>query len=779
MLKTTMSDNHTHKETFFNIRCDLLICLFLIIAILAIYGQVRNYAFITLDDDDYVAKNPHVRAGLTSESIVYAFSSTEAANWHPVTWLSHMLDVQLWGMNPGQHHLTNVLFHIANTLLLFSVLRRMTGDLWQSAFVAALFALHPLRAESVAWISERKDVLSAFFWMLTLWSYVRYVEHPGRNEYLLTILFFMLGLMSKPMLVTLPFVLILLDYWPLRRLKFKPSPLKTGTSQFSLQSSVLEKTPFFVLTVASSVITLLVQKGGGAVASLEVYPFHVRVGNALVSYISYIGKMIWPSELIVFYPHPGVLPGGKVAGAGLLIVSISLLAIILVKRMPCFIVGWLWYLGTLVPVIGLVQVGSQAMADRYTYIPLIGLSVIIAWGVPRMLVSLPPTLLGRYGKKGIAIISAAMLLMLMTASYRQVQYWKNTLPLFEHVLDVNPGSSRAHYNMGIELANQGRLSEAVSHYSEVLRINPNHARAHNNIGIVLTKQDKTDEAIRHFSRALRSDPDYTEAHYNMGIALANQGKTDEAIRYYLQALRLDPDDPEVCNNLGAALLRNKKLREAAFYFQKALQKNPDYTEARNNLKKALAARKDVDRAVKNIRETLKNTPGNPDPYYQIGNLYRKHGEVEQAIAEYQKALSVQPEFVPALNNLAVMYAVRGEYDQAISLLEKVTELQPDNADAYYYIACIYARQKKTEKSVDWLKKSVEKGYKNWEFLKTDSNLENIRGSSYYQSLVGPSSVVRGLLQPATGNRQPTTDHRPPTTNHRQPTTDNRQPTTDK
>ena len=329
-----------HKETFFNIRCDFLICLFLIISILAVYGQTGNYEFVNYDDPDYILENPHVRTGLTSESIIWAFTATHASNWHPLTWLSHILDVHLYGMNPGQHHLTNVLFHIANAVLLFLVLSRMTGKLWKSGFVAALFALHPLHAESVAWVSERKDVLCTFFWMLTMQSYLRYVEYPGIKRYLPALFCFALGLMAKPMLVTLPFVLILLDYWPLERIKIETGRLSEDGG-FNLRSSIFEKTPFFILVIASGIITLVAQKSGGALVSLENYPLHVRIANAVVSYASYIGKMVWPHHLAVYYPHPGEMPWWKVGGAFALLAAITLLAVRNMRSHPWLAVGWL------------------------------------------------------------------------------------------------------------------------------------------------------------------------------------------------------------------------------------------------------------------------------------------------------------------------------------------------------------------------------------------------------------------------------------------------------
>ncbi len=384
-------------------RREILICLFLVLATLTVYWQVGNYEFVNFDDDKYIIENFHVQKGLTRDSVIWAFTATHVSNWHPLTWLSHMLDFQLYGLNPSGHHLTNVFFHLVNTLLLFLVLKLMTGALWRSGLVAALFAVHPLHVESVVWVAERKDVLSTLFWMLTLWAYLGYTKRPGVKRYLVILLAFALGLMAKPMLVTLPFVLLLLDYWPLKRIELgqsaiglpaasQPSTIanKPGAQAFRL---LLEKTPMFVLAAVSSVVTFIVQKSGGAVGALETYPFKIRMANALLSYVIYLKKMIWPQNLAVFYPHPGQsLPMWQAAGAGLLLVVVSIAVIRAGRRYPYLPVGWLWYVGTLVPVIGLVQVGDQAMADRYTYVSLIGLFIVVAWGVPDVARS------WRYGK---------------------------------------------------------------------------------------------------------------------------------------------------------------------------------------------------------------------------------------------------------------------------------------------------------------------------------------------------------------------------------------------
>jgi len=620
-----MTGKNTNSGIFFNIRLSIIVCLFLVTAIFTVYWQVRNHQFINFDDNLYVTENSYVQKGFTLKNVIWSFTAFYAKNWHPLTWLSHMLDCTLYGMNPGSHHLTSVLFHIWNALLLFFLLRRMTGALWRSGFVAALFALHPLHVESVAWVAERKDVLSTFFWMLTIWSYVGYVERPAIYRYLLVILFFVLGLMTKPMLVTLPFVLLLLDYWPLNRFSFEKSTCCSSRRESTVCHLVWEKIPLFSLAAASSVVTFLAQKSGGALGSLDVYPLGVRIANALVSYASYIGKMIWPNNLAILYPHPGMLPMKQVAGAGLLLLFISLLAIWTVKRRPWFTVGWLWYIGTLVPVIGLVQVGIQAMADRYTYVPLIGLFIIVAWGIHELLKR------WRYRIVGLLAITALFLLILIVITRIQVRYWTNSISLFEHAIEVTDGNFVAHNNLGGALAEPGRIAEAMSHYFEALRINPDYGKTHYNLGNALVAQGNLDEAFFHYSEALRIDSDHADAHYNLGIVLEMQGRLIEAIFHYYSALRIKPESPEIHYNLGSTLVVQGNFKDAIFHFSEALRVKPDYAEAHNNLGVVLARQGRLPEAIIHFRKALQINPGNDGAQKNLKKALEKQGDSKHSV----------------------------------------------------------------------------------------------------------------------------------------------------
>ena len=534
-----------------NVRYDLLVMLVLVLATAVVYLQLNNYDFVNFDDDDYVTENRHVQTGLTSGNITWAFTTFHAGNWHPLTWISHMLDCQLFGLKPGLHHLVNLFFHMANTLLLFLILRRMTNALWQSAFVAALFALHPLHVESVAWVAERKDVLSTFFWMLTMGAYVFYVERRELKRYLLALFFFGLGLMAKPMLVTLPFVLLLLDYWPLRRLQMekpladdsvnsekfvKPhrkkkerrrsairaghvsKPEKQIRQQPAIGHIILEKVPFFVLSLVSSIVTYMAQQKGGAVRSLQSFPLTTRIANALVSYCGYIGKILWPENLALLYPHSGMPPVWKVIGAVLFLGIITFLIIRTVKRFPWLTVGWLWYLGTLVPVIGLVQVGMQAMADRYTYVPIIGVLIMVAWGVPELLEK------WRHRNTALATVTVVMLCIFSFVTWKQVGYWQNNTTLFKHTLEKTTNNPIIHYNLGNLLASQGKFDDAIKQFRESIRISPGYAKAHNNLGNALLYQGRLDEAIGSYREALRINPDYVIAQKNLNNALAMHNK---------------------------------------------------------------------------------------------------------------------------------------------------------------------------------------------------------------------------------------------------------------
>jgi Flp pilus assembly protein TadD len=602
---------------------------------LVLYWPTMRHGFINYDDDVYVTANVQVQKGLTGENLSWAFTHPVCANWHPLTMLSHMTDCQLFGLKPGGHHLTSILLHALNTMLVFLFLRGCTGTFWRSALVAALFGWHPLHVESVAWVAERKDVLSGCFGLLTLIFYCRYARTQSRVEnqgptaepaqvlefrsltlnYWLALLWFALGLLSKPMLVTWPFVLLLLDYWPLAR--FGSSTCKPQPSK--IWPLFWEKIPFFALTVLSSVVTYIVQRQSGAVMGIEHLPLTARIGNALISYGRYLGKLFWPTDLSVFYPYPGHWPPAEVLLAGVMMAGVTLLLFIYRQRYPFMLLGWLWFVGTLVPVIGLVQVGEQAMADRYSYLPSIGLFILVVWGAYEL------TRQRRYPVMALSTAGSVALVACLILTRQQLGYWQDGETVFRHAIAVtennyaaynhlgtalyrkgqldeairqfeesirlNPHSAEAHYNLGTALEQKRELNQAISQYAEAIHLNPNYAEAYNNLGTALGQTGQHDQAMRQFEEAIRLKPDYVEAHNNLGNALLNQGRPDEAIVEFREAIRLNPDYARAHNNLGAALGQKGQLDEAIIEFQKAIGLDPEYAEARNNLNRALEMQK--------------------------------------------------------------------------------------------------------------------------------------------------------------------------------------------
>ncbi|RJP75752.1 MAG: tetratricopeptide repeat protein [Desulfobacteraceae bacterium] len=565
----------------------LPVFLLLTFLIFSIYYQTITYDFISYDDEMYITSNPHVLSGLNMKNMAWAFTTSWASNWHPVTWISHMADVQVFGMNSGAHHFVNMMFHIMNSLLIFFLFRKMTSDYWQSCFIAVLFAVHPLHVESVAWVSERKDVLSTFWGLLTLWNYIRYVDHPGVYRYGLMVLFFSLGLMAKPMLVTLPFVFILLDYWPLKRF-YTTSSLEKGEEKKILIIMPffrlwLEKFPLMIIAAGSCMITIWAQQQGGAVGTAEVFPVWDRVVNALTAYIFYIEKMVWPFGLAVIYPYPSSFPVYEFVRVGFLFAVISILAFSAVKRFPYIIVGWLWYIGTLVPVIGLIQVGSQSMADRYTYIPLIGLFIIISWGIP--------DLTARWiHKKKIITASALIICVCMAASaHTQTRYWKNSIRLFQHALEVTSGNWIAYNNIGYALSIQGLADQAIGYFQEALRINPEYHDARFNLGVALVSRKRFPEAIHQFYKVLKNRPDDKDVHLHLGRIFSLYNQFDKAVKHFTRASELDPDNAGVYNNIGVLYAKKGNFKKAIYFFQKAMIIQPDYPEAAYNLKRARGA----------------------------------------------------------------------------------------------------------------------------------------------------------------------------------------------
>jgi Flp pilus assembly protein TadD len=556
----------------------IAVCVALLAITFAVFRDTPGYGFINFDDPAYVAGNPRIQAGLSWDNVVWAMTQVHSHNWHPLTTMSHILDCQIFGVNPGAHHLVNVLLHGAGALLLFLFLHQVTGGVWRSAFVAAVFAIHPLRVESVAWISERKDVLSGFFFMLTLLAYVRYTHRPTVWRYGVTSILFVCGLLAKPMLVTLPVVLLLLDYWPLERLE------SSGAARM-----IAEKIPLFVLSIACAMVTLIVQNTGAlGLVTLEVLPLWWRVTNALSVYLVYVRQMFWPTDLALAYNHPGKLPGWEVAATAFALAALSSGALVLRKRCPYLLTGWSWYLVMLLPVIGLVQVGGQAHADRYTYLPQIGLLIAITWMV------LDLTRPWRYRGPALSAVAIVVLSALGLRANDQVRYWRDSETLWRHALAVTRNNDMAHLNLGMILTDQKRLDDAIAELQGVVTRHPNDAEARLKLANALSeKEGRVNEAIREYEAVVRLGPN-PDAETEIANLLIAQGRVSEALRYYSHVVEIEPSSALAHYNLAVGLHRLGQLSEAIGQYREALRIDPNYPDAQKFLEQALLERDQSD-----------------------------------------------------------------------------------------------------------------------------------------------------------------------------------------
>jgi tetratricopeptide (TPR) repeat protein len=687
--KTVSGTNAAAHSISDNALSSGLICFILALIVWIAFGQTLRHDFVTYDDNGYVYENPRITSGLSFGGIGWAFTHAHNSNWHPLTTISHMLDCQLYGLQPWGHHLTNVLLHTAAAILLFLALLRLTApsavidrryNIWLCAFVAALFAIHPLRVESVAWISERKDVLSGVFFMLTLLAYARYAqsERPSPGQYLTVIFLFALGLMCKPTLVTLPFVLLLLDYWPLgrwrgawskehgadsraRSAKRQEQRAQVGsqksavssqksflsTSQplntsASLSNLVVEKLPLFVLSAASIVATILAQEK--ALEKSLKLSFAQRIANAAVSYVAYLREMFYPVKLAVLYPYRNL----TLAEVFLSFVFLGIVSVIFFlwrRQYPFLLVGWLWYLGMLVPMIGLVQVGLQTRADRYTYLPQIGLYILITWGAVELFSR------SRVGRQ-ISVVAASLVIVILTAcTYRETSYWQNGETLWKHAIDNGSNSYVAHYSLGSVFLRRQQSDAALVEFEKALQINPDYAEAEMNVGVALLQKGDIDGAINHTRRALQIDPDDFEAEYNLGNLLQQHGQADEAIPHYRKALAAKPNYAEAHNSLGAALAQKGEVGQAIAEFEEALRLKPDYAEAHSDLGNALGSQHKFDQAIPHHIEALRLNPNSPQARYNFGYTLLQSGRREEAVVQFTEALRLNPDYRPANQQL--------------------------------------------------------------------------------------------------------------------------------
>jgi protein O-mannosyl-transferase len=674
------------------------VCIFLVGITWLVFGQTLWHGFINYDDPVYLYENPVVKSGLTLHGIGWIFTHNHGSNWHPLTSISYMVDCQFYGLKAGGHHFTNVLLHTIGVLLLFVLLCQMTGALWRSAFVAAVFAIHPLHVESVAWVAERKDVLSGVFFMLTLMAYVRYARGPTLGRYAMMLVLFACGLMAKSMLVTVPFILLLLDYWPLGRF----------SQRTRIRQLIREKIPLLVLSAASCAATLFVQRE--TVASFERLPLVFRINNALVSCFTYVWQLIWPVNLVPFYPHPvSQVPFWEIAVAAGLLVTIMLGAVTLFRKYPYLITGWLWYLVMLVPVIGVIQVGSQAHADRYTYLPQIGLYFAFTWGAADFFRSWR---IRREILVGGAII---LVLALSLRAWHQTSYWRESESLWAHALAVNSNNDIAHAKFAEAMLSTGRIDEAILHYRRLVEIRSHYPEndrlePYYSLGNALLQKNELDEAIVVFRKALEAPFRYSpEAHSGLGNALLQKGEIEEAIFHFEKFVQLRPDHAEAYYNLGGALLREERVDEAITQYEKALKLGMVWADLENNLGNALLRKGEIDGAVLHFQKFLKlcTDKKRAEGNFNLGIALFQKGQISEAIAHYREAVKLQPDYAEAQNNLAAVLLQEGEVDEAISLWEKVLKLRPNYVKAHLSLANALLQKGKTEEATAHFGKALQ------------------------------------------------------------------------
>jgi tetratricopeptide (TPR) repeat protein len=703
------------------------ICASLVILVFSVFGQTLRFDFINYDDNLTVYENPVIARGLTLPGIVMVFTQGQsAANpqgdyWHPLTWMVHMLDCQLFGMWSGGHHLTNVILHSASVVLLFLVLFQMTGALWRCAFVAAAWAIHPLRAASVAWVSELKDVLSALFFMLTLLAYVRYVRKPCMTRYMLVVISFVLGLMSKNMVVTLPFVLLLLDYWPLRRLD--------QSSQ--IYPRLKEKIPLIILAAISCASTFLVRQ---ILRPSDYLPLWLRIEDSIVSYVVYLRQIVWPAGLAAFYPGPThSFSFWEVAGSLALLCLISAAAFASRKSCPYLLVGWLWFIGMLIPVIGLAQISIYSHADRYTYLPQIGLCFAGTWMAADWAGQ------RRVRRATLGAVAVVILCALLIAGWRETAWWRDSETLWTHALEctqdnwlahnnlglakkgrtdeaiaqfreavrIKPDYPVAHFNLGNALQHEGRIDEAIAEFRRALAIDSTFSDASNNLGLDLFNRGQTDEAIALYRQALQSYPTYAEAHNNLGNALEKEGHTEEAIAEYREALRVIPAYADAHNNLGIALAHEGRTDEAIAEYREALRINPADAAAQNNLANALLQNGRPDDAIAQYRETLRFNPANADAHGALGNALFQQGQIAEAIAQYREAIAINPADAETHNNLGFALFKQGQIDEAIAEYRQALQIDPNDAQAHINLGNALLAQGEAAEALVHLQKALE------------------------------------------------------------------------
>jgi tetratricopeptide (TPR) repeat protein len=656
-------------------RKEIIICAILVGAILAVFGQVVTHDFVNLDDYSYVVQNYNVRPGLTLEGFIWAFKTGFHRHWHPLTWLSHMADCELFGLNPGGHHLVNLLLHAANTLLLFFILLKMTHAVYASACVAVLFAVHPFHVETVAWVADRKDLLSTFFWFLALLFYVRYCKKPETGRFAAVFVFMAIGVLCKSSIMTLPFTLLLLDYWPLSRLSWGQMELekKVGFPRISVSKIIAEKTPLFLLA-AGAIIAAYLTKGtriDSPILGNGPLPDFSSTSHALCSYMVYVVKTFWPYHLATPYPHPKFAPCAEwdVAAAAILLTVISAISLWQIRKRPYIVVGWLFFLGNILPVIGFFKIGPVRMADRYTYIPLIGLFIMVVFFLKERVEY------HRIPSNAVAAVSAVLVMLLMANAFMQTRHWKDTVSLFTHTIKVTHNNELAYNNLGIEYMRKGDMQKAMEHFKKAIGIHPAYPKALVNVGVLLQRNGQLKEAKTYYSRSLETRPTYSAAHYNMGLALEQEGNFDQAEYHYRKALISRPEYHQAHNNLGVLLARKGKFHEAAKHFQKALSVWPQDTQALNNFGGALQKMGKTRKAKSYYQKALSIDTGNSNALFNLAGILETEGDLKEAERNYQRILESNPRSAEAHLGLGRIAESRGDLKKALYYYQEATSLK--------------------------------------------------------------------------------------------------------
>jgi len=726
-----------HQAYLLNARHSFWGVLILTIAVITVYWQVWNFDFISFDDPAYVI-NTCLKVKNSDDSIlwIFRFHQSDGKYWQPLTLLSHIADCRMFGPEPGLHHFTNLIFHLLNSILLFLFLRLILTDFWKSFWIAMLFAIHPMNVESVAWISERKNLISSFFFFLSLIAYCRYVKQPNRSKYLILTFIFILGLLAKPMLVTLPVILLLLDWWPLQRLSFQQNTESAKHNfkpdinlQKPLRYCVFEKIPLIFLSFMAVYMTIYSVIGERNLSPETTHSIKLRLANAILSIVVYIGKILWPFNLSVFYPYPETIDLWKLIVAVFLLIFLSFLFFKRFKSSPYLILGWLWFLITLLPVLGILQAGLwPALADRWVYIPAIGLFVIIIFAGEKIFIQyLPP-------QKIRFLFACFFTSILMIITWHQVRHWRDGMSLYKQALRATTGNVMAHNNLGNILMEKGLIDQAAHHFQQAIQIDPSYTKAQINLANAWIDRGRAQEALEIYQKLLKKKPGDAQIYNNMGNAFLQINDINQAMRYYISAVQKNPNYAEAYNNIGVALWKNGQKNKSMAMFQKALSIDRDYKRAYENMVTLTSEQKDTNQELQQLLNKSFQSPEDPILLFQLGQLFQKENKPYQSIIYYQKALELKPDWYEAQKNLAVSFAMKGDYKAAFAIFQRFIRQNPNNSDAYYYMASIRSRQNNVMEAIQWLQKAIDHGFSDWKSIQTDSNLSNIRSSRLFRKL---------------------------------------------